>query len=613
LHSRNSAFFKLVIEQFFKLLTFTYMDKKFSIRLFCVVLLLGFMPAGATVKGDSSSGRYYWLNPDLNFIQFYERSAFEPFYNKWTKGEPITIVHFGDSHVQPDIYTGELRKILQQEKGLGGRGMIFPYSIASTYSTLDYASYHTGSWRASRSIEYVPKLPLGISGVTAKTSDPSASFTIRFHNPFPSHYRKLKIFCKQQRSSYDVVVSSGGESTPVAVDETGESFQSFIEVLLPVVGNTITVQVVKQNEYENDFEFHGMSLESATTDGLLLHCLGVGGSQFRSLLAEKLFDVQMTNVSPDLAILDFGTNDHLYNNSVPADMEAKIVQVINRVRKAAPNCTVLLTTTQDMNRRGVNITSGRDYSALIRKIAKDQGCAFYDWYWVSGGPQRMTLWQQNGLAQVDNIHLTITGYTLKGKLLGDAFKSSLAKLGGEMDSLVFNPDTLTFTHMIARQDSTMKRVQPSPAIRVAESNGPVNTLYHKIAPGETLSQIAEKYHVSVSSIRYANGIQGSRIIAGKTLRIEQPKGYVATASTKKEKVKQTTEDKKIDQAFTQILNTKLIQHKIASGETLSEIADKYDVSIKQLKKTNGLKTSKIIAGKTLMIEVPLSADKKSKT
>ena len=49
-------------------------------------------------------------------------------------------------------------------------------------------------------------------------------------------------------------------------------------------------------------------------------------------------------------------------------MESVSVKSINRVRAAAPNCTILLTTTQDMNRKGINITSGRDYSALIRSV-----------------------------------------------------------------------------------------------------------------------------------------------------------------------------------------------------------------------------------------------------
>lgn len=583
----------------------------YKVRLFILAGWLA-ISTGAAAFGDSTRYQYYWLNADLNYIQFHQRSAFQPFYDKWMKGEPMTIVHFGDSHVQPDIYTGELRKILQAERGMGGKGMIFPYSIAKTYATLDYASYHTGSWHASKSIEYIPRLPLGISGVTAKTGDASASFTIRFHNPMPAHYRKLKLFVKQSKNSYDMVVSSGGESVSVEVDEPANPAQAFIEVVLPVIGSTIKVQVVQKHGSENDFEFHGMSLESATTEGLLLHCLGIGGSQFRSLLAEKLFDIQMSSVKPDLAILDFGTNDHIYNNMLPPDMESVIVKSIARVRAAAPNCSVLLTTTQDMNRKGQNITSGRDYSALIRKVAKDQNCAYYDWYWVSGGPRRMNLWKDHGLAQGDNIHLTVKGYTLKGELLGNAFKSTITKMHIEMQTLAFNPDTLSFDNMIAIQDSIMKRNANTPIVANRQQQ-PVNVMYHKIAKGETLGKIAEKYHVSVSSIRMLNGLRGSKIIAGKTLRIEQPKAYIATASSKPPKVRQTSEDKKINNVFTKIANTKLIQHKIVSGETLTSIAEKYSVTVKELKRVNGLSNSRIVAGKVLMIEVPLETVKKNKT
>jgi LysM repeat protein len=583
-----------------------------KVRFIAIVGWLVICPLLVSATGDSTRNQFYWLNTDLNYIQFHDRAAFQPFYDKWMKGDPITIAHFGDSHVQPDIYTGELRKILQAERGMGGKGMIFPYSIAQTYATLDYASYHTGSWRASKSIEYIPKLPLGISGVTAKTSDASASFTIRFHNPMPSHYRKLKLFVKQHRESYDVVVSSGGESVAIEIDEPTNPAQAFIEIVLPVIGPTLKVQLVKKNDFENDFQFHGMSLESATTEGLVLHCLGVGGSQFRSLLAEKLFDVHITSLKPDLAILDFGTNDHIYNNMLPPDMESVIVKAIARVRAAAPNCSILLTTTQDMNRKGQNITSGRDYSALIRKVAKDQNCAYYDWYWVSGGPKRMSIWENYGLAQGDNIHLTVKGYQLKGELLGTAFKSTISKMHIETPSLAFNPDTLSYDAMIARQDSIMKKNVNAPIVAQMEPR-PVNVLYHKIQAGETLGGIAEKYHVSVSSLRMVNGIRGSKIIAGKTLRIEQPKAYIATASNKEPvKVKQTTEDKKINDVFTKIANTTLVQHKIATGETLSSIAEKYKVTVKDLKRVNSLKTSRIIAGKTLMIEVPVE-EKKNKT
>ena len=42
---------------------------------------------------------------------------------------------------------------------------------------------------------------------------------------------------------------------------------------------------------------------------------------------------------------------------------------------------------------------------------------------------------------------------------------------------------------------------------------------HVIRRGETLSAIANRYHVSVRRIRSANNLRGDKIVVGKVLRI----------------------------------------------------------------------------------------------
>src|SRR3989304_5140759 len=89
----------------------------------------------AQTKPDSTY-KYPWMNYDLNYIQFYERDVLKSFSEKWkqTGVKKMSIVHMGDSHVQSDILPGEVRNILQPILGYGGRGMIFPYSAAKSYS-----------------------------------------------------------------------------------------------------------------------------------------------------------------------------------------------------------------------------------------------------------------------------------------------------------------------------------------------------------------------------------------------------------------------------------------------------------------------------------------------
>jgi LysM repeat protein len=535
---------------------------------------------------DSVSIKYPWIRTDANIIQFHDFHDLEMFYDRWKLGNDslITIAHFGDSHIQPDIFTGELRNRLQQSRGFGGLGMMFPFSTARTYSTINYFSRHTGEWKYSKSIEIYPRMTLGVSGATSRTADPKASFTIEFRKQQPSSYRHLKLYIKPGRTSYDVMVSSAGNQVFVAVNDSIR--RPYYDVELPSLGNTITIQLVKRNAYENEFEFYGMSLESIEGSGLIYHSLGIGGSMYGSLLKQVLLDAQLETLNANLIVLDFGTNDYLYENRITAQLESQIIRVIAKVRSASPNASVLLTTTQDMNRKGSNISAGIEFSALIRKIARSQKCAFYDWYWISGGPGKMSRWEQSGLAQTDNIHLTTKGYNLKGRLLAEAFMKCIALFENEPrpDSVIV--DLTSLRKNIAKNDSIASlpdSVRKKPGvIQMADPD----LITHVVSKGETLRAIAKKYKAKLEDIKKLNGLKNSKIAAGDSLKIrlgKQPAPVIPKV------VNQPT--------------VEYVLHKVQKEETLSELAEKYKVSVGQLKNLNGLKTSRIKAGQTLKIKV----------
>ncbi len=558
-------------------------------KLTTIVLCVLSVRAGAQERSKDSVSYepYSWIRPEANYIQFYEPIDLLLFYKKWIQGPDslITIAHFGDSHVQPDIYSGELRKQLQEVRGFGGLGMMFPFSTAKTYSTINYISRHTGEWHYAKSIETYPRLALGASGATCKTADATASFTIEFKTPQPDNYRKLKIYCRQQKNSYDMIIRSGGQETLVAVDDSIP--RPYVEVELPARDNSITVQLVKRHDYENDFEFYGMSLESTSHSGLILHSLGIGGSQYGSLLKQVLLDPQLSSLEVDLVILDFGTNDYLYENSIPPELESQIIRVIRKVRKAAPQATVFLTTAQDMYRRGKNITAGVQFSDLIRKVAKSQKCPFYDWYWISGGPEKMIKWQQHGLARTDMIHLTEKGYTLKGRMLADAVRKCMQLLGSARpDSLII--DIANLQKNIAISDSLMSVPDSLKMIATKVEAIDPNIVNHHIQQGETLKSIAKIYKVKIDAIKKLNGFKNNKIVTGNYLKIKVNNAKVASAKMKPDPGKS---------------NADYVLHKVQKEDTLSELAQKYKVTVAQLKVLNGLKTSRIKTGQTLKIKL----------
>lgn len=119
---------------------------------------------------------------------------------------------------------------------------------------------------------------------------------------------------------------------------------------------------------------------------------------------------------------------------------------------------------------------------------------------------------------------------------------------------------------------------------------------HTIQSGETIGALAAKYGVSIQAILQANNLTDKTI-----LRI----GQIITIPSASTKTTDKKEAQKIEKN----------QHQIVTGESLSRIANKYNVSEKDLKEWNNLSNDKIKAGDVIYISNPhktAKADNKPK-
>ena len=121
----------------------------------------------------------------------------------------------------------------------------------------------------------------------------------------------------------------------------------------------------------------------------------------------------------------------------------------------------------------------------------------------------------------------------------------------------------------------------------SKTNNNSAIVYHKIRRGETLGLIAAKYGVSVNQLRDWNNISGNKIMSGTNLRI-YPDGTSNNIAVNETKNTVTTKNN-------------LYKYKVKKGDNLSQIADKFGVSIQQVKKWNNISGNNIAAGKTLKI------------
>jgi len=478
-------------------------------------------------KPSFNVSNYPWLHTEINMIQFYSADAISNFYNKWKKSdkEKISIIHFGDSHCQHEVLPATIRKNLQTIHGSSGRGLIFPYSAAKTYSSSDYKTSHTGVWYSERGYTMLPKLPMGVRGMTCKTISAPASLNFYFTNEVPEDETILKIFCKNSAASFDLNIEVNGKLIPVTIDDNN---LPFIEVQIPSIKDkSLSIHVVKNNPQETEFELYGISLESSNKNGVLYHNAGVGAARWNSLLYLELLWDQLPQLNPDLIILDYGTNDYLYDDKIRPALESEIKKVIYGMKKVVPNANIILTSSQDLFFKRRNCRSGEPFSDMMHRIAAETKCCIFDWYWISGAQGTMHNWVQSGLAQADYIHLTNPGYELKGKLFYEAIKNSMEWLDKNTDAseFYFKIDSLKAQNKVIIDKliitpapvvvNNKTKVNPY-AVSAASTAGRVKYI-HKINNGESLYTIGKKYNVTINQLKSWNNMTGDKIIAGKTL------------------------------------------------------------------------------------------------
>lgn len=384
---------------------------------------------------------YDFLNKNKNIIQYQQVADIDPFLKKWNAQnlEPITIAHFGDSHIQNGFFVSIARERFQALKGKGGRGMIFPYAIAKTYSQNDYISSFRGTWLTANSMQYAPKLPLGLSGFTAKTTDANASVSFNFIKPLDPGPKKITLFLHTNPTDYELKISAGEHQQTIKLESSAEQSLSHVSIKLPEIKDTLNFDFSKLTEEDGELSIYGVSIEN-TEVGLTYHNLGVGGAAFNAINMQALFNEQITIIHPDLVIVDYGTNDIIYKNSIPENHAATVIKTIEKIRASQPNVTILLTSTQDMNFKGRNISAAKHFSAQMKRLAFEQHCLFYDWYQVSGNQYSMKKWHAAQLSQTDNIHLNVKGYQLKGTLFADALLNTI-ELAKESERLILEDAT----------------------------------------------------------------------------------------------------------------------------------------------------------------------------
>jgi LysM repeat protein len=481
-------------------------------------LVLFFCIYCCNISFAQTSINFSELEIDTTFrqINFYDIETAKNFKSKFEKSDTqkLVIFHFGGSHVQPEILTSETRDNFSKVFSTGGRGMIFPYSVAKTYSSINYSVMHTGEWKYGKSFQFPPKIPLGICGMAVETIENNASIQFNFKKKLEKNSYKLLFLIESDSltPSFQVIIDSTifeFDKKDISNNKQKHHFQ--INYLGAI--NHIKIKICDSTTLLKNFRFYGIDVELNQPNGIVYHSLGVGAAPFKSLLNISKIEEHADILKPDIVLLDFGTNDILYKNAIAEDLIEQIESTILRFRKINPDISIIFTSTQDLVYKKKTITAAITFRNIIDSLAKINKCMFWNWYDLSGGIGTIRKWHSLGYAQKDNIHLTMIGYKLKGQLLFESFIYTLNKIKQ-------NPELTSFTNPL-KQYVNIEIATQSVNSKITANNKGISKSekLYKVKKGDTLLKIAKKQKVSVKRLKKLNGLKNDKISIGQILNI----------------------------------------------------------------------------------------------
>lgn len=364
------------------------------------------------------TGHFYLPNDDVSFFDRLFAKMEQARRNK----EVIRVLHYGDSQIEMDRISCNLRSFFQSTFGGGGPGMVpviqtIPSFAVSQYAsgalTL-YASYGEGA-RTRGNYGLMCKC-YRLGGGATFTANASRH---KDTDPRVKKFSNITLLYNDHTGNFSATLSDRrGYKESV---ENGLTGVHTCHWLLDSAATSVQISM------QGSADLYGIMLDDGygvAVDNIPLR--GSSGDQF-TLITDTLLRTSYKQANVGLIILQFGGNSVpvIYNEKSLNNYCTSIERQIRRVRQCCAGATILFIGPSDMStRRGGVMQTYPMLPQLIdslRTIALRNNAAYWDIYEVMGGHNSMIAWVNNGLAGPDYVHFTPAGARRVGKILAQNF------------------------------------------------------------------------------------------------------------------------------------------------------------------------------------------------
>jgi len=328
----------------------------------------------------------------------------------------VSIVQIGDSHIQPDLISREVRIGLQRFFGDAGRGLVFPYQVARTNGPQDIRSSAPTRWLSSTISQLRSSASRGISGFTLSRHNGAGNFQLYLKPDIESGQQSfdyIRLFVGQGAWQLDPIHASG-LSYPITASSADTAFR-LKEIQLSEPSTGFTMHALTHQSY-----FFGASLEKQHAPGVLFHTIGVNGARYAQYNESEMFWKQLPSLQADLYILSMGTNESLYNTMTTDLYIHDVAETIAKIKAIDPDAAILITTMAESFKGGKRNVMMEKLNRALSQYCARLNIPLWDLFGITGGAGSSSYWLKSNLLQADKIHYQRKAYIMQGALLFDA-------------------------------------------------------------------------------------------------------------------------------------------------------------------------------------------------
>lgn len=336
--------------------------------------------------------------------------------------ETVRVVHFGDSLIASDKISDMVRRRLQERFGSSGRGFLMAKRF-NQFQRGNRSGRGSEGWGLdvmTTSIHRLKDRHFGFSG--ASFTSARAGETLVFEPVGASRY--LDLFYLSYPRGGGLELLANGEPVGRVQTRSEVPVARVSRHELPTGTETLVVKSTGKGA-----RVYGVSLE-AQVPGVIWTTLGLPGATSEVWLRPQAdeFVRLLKQHQPHLAVFMVGGNDGLMlskKRTTLDDIERATRALVGRVRGANPDMDCLLVSPLEAVRakgggRMIPKPEVPQVIKILRRVARQQGCGFWDMYTSMGGNGSLRRWVNARLMLGDLIHPRSRGSDLLGEMMAEA-------------------------------------------------------------------------------------------------------------------------------------------------------------------------------------------------